>query len=83
MDTNIFCSLVIFSRNSYKLYPLKDQTAPKIVDALLRNWIYIHGSPFYLLSDQGSNVDGEVMAEICNELGIEKRRSSAYHSQGN
>ncbi len=63
--------------------PLKDQTAPKIVDALLRNWIYIHGSPFYLLSDQGSNVDGEVMAEICNELGIEKRRSSAYHSQGN
>ena len=23
------------------------------------------------------------MAEICNELGIEKRRSSAYHSQGN
>ena len=63
--------------------PLKDQTAPTIVDALLRNWIYLHGSPFYLLSDQGTNVDGEVMAAICNKLGIEKRRSSAYHSQGN
>ena len=35
------------------------------------------------MSDQGTNVDGEVMADICNKLGIEKRRSSAYHSQGN
>ena len=72
----------IFSR-FVQAVPLKDQTAPKIVDALLRNWIYIYGSPFPLLSDQGSNVAGEVMAEICNELGIEKRRSLAYHSQGN
>ena len=63
--------------------PLKDQTAPLIVDALLKNWIFIHGSPFYVLSDQGSNVDGNVMQEICTTLGIEKRRSSAYHSQGN
>lgn len=63
--------------------PLKDQTAPKVVDALLKHWIYIHGSPFYLLSDQGSNMDGAAMTHICNELGIEKRRSSAYHSQGN
>lgn len=63
--------------------PLKDQTAPIIVDALLKNWIFIHGTPFYILSDQGSNVDGNIMQEICTTLGIEKRRSSAYHSQGN
>lgn len=63
--------------------PLKTQTAPDIVNALLTNWIYIHGTPSYLLSDQGSNVDGQTMRNICNELGIEKRRSSAYHSQGN
>ena len=63
--------------------PLKDQTAPTIVDAFLKSWLYIHGMPYYLLTDQGSNVDGEVMKEICNSLSIEKRRSSAYHSQGN
>ncbi|MEL7328148.1 MAG: RNase H-like domain-containing protein [Pseudomonadota bacterium] len=63
--------------------PLKDQTAPIIVDAFLRSWVYIHGTPYYLLSDQGSNVDGELMREVCNSLTIEKRRSSAYHSQGN
>ena len=50
---------------------LKNQTAPTIVDSLLRHWIYIHGCPFYLLSDQGTNVGGEVMTAICNKLGIE------------
>ena len=57
--------------------------APTIANALLSHWIYIHGPPFYMLSDQGSNVDGTMIKGICNILGIEKRRSSAYHSQGN
>ncbi len=63
--------------------PLKDQTAPAVIDSLLNHWIYTHGTPSYLLSDQGSNVDGNLMRKICNTLGIEKRRSSPYHSQGN
>ena len=28
-------------------------------------------------------MDGGVVHELCNKIGIEKRRSSAYHSQGN
>ena len=63
--------------------PLREQTAKSIVDAFLKHWLYIHGTPLYLLSDQGSNVDGEAMKTLCNKFGIEKRRSSAYHSQGN
>ena len=63
--------------------PLKDQTASSVVTALLHNWIYVHRVPSYFLSDQGSNVDGHMLREICNTLGIKKRRSSAYHSQGN
>ena len=63
--------------------PLRDQTAKSVVNAFSDNWLYHHGNPYYLLSDQGSNVDGEVVRDFCNQLGIEKRRSSAYHSQGN
>eukprot|EP00794_Sanderia_malayensis_P011538 gene11536-biopygen9207 len=63
--------------------PLKDQTAPSVVDAFLKNGVYVHGTPSYLSTDQGSNVDGQLMAHICTSFGIEKRRSSAYHSQGN
>ena len=41
--------------------PLKDQTAPTIVHAFLHHWVYVHGTPLYLLTDQGSNVDGTMM----------------------
>ena len=63
--------------------PLRDQTAPTIVRAFENNWVFTHGNPHYLLSDQGSNVDGETIRNFCESLGIEKRRSSPFHSQGN
>ena len=63
--------------------PMKNQTALSVIKALNGEWIYHHGSPHYLLSDQASNVDGDVVKELCLKTGIEKRRSSAYHSQGN
>ena len=63
--------------------PLKDQTAPSIADPFLKHCVYIHGTPFYLLIDQGSNVDCQVMRDICYTLGGKKRQSSAYHSPGN
>lgn len=63
--------------------PLRDQTAPSIIRAFKKEWIFTHGNPLYLLSDQGSNVDGETMRQFCETLGIKKRRSSPFHSQGN
>ena len=62
---------------------LRDQEASTISKALSTSWFFIHGIPYYILSDQGSNVDREVIRKLCAEYGIEKRRSSAYHSQGN
>ena len=43
----------------------------------------VHGVANFLFTDQGSNVDGDVIRQICDKFGIEKRRTSAYHSQGN
>ena len=63
--------------------PLRIQDAPSISKALSESWLYLHGMPRYLLSDQGSNVDGETIRSLCAEFKIEKRRTSAYHSQGN
>ena len=62
--------------------PLVDQSAPTIARALNENWILRHGSPLFLLSDQGSNVDGMVINELCRRYSIKKRRSSAYYSHG-
>ena len=62
---------------------MHDQTAPTIVGAIWEHWITKHGCPQYILSDQGSNVDGETIREICSDFYIQKRRTSGYHSQGN
>ena len=62
--------------------PTCDQEASTIARVLSTSWFYAHDMPSYLLSDQGFNVDGEVMQELCEQYGIEKRRSLAYHSQG-
>ena len=37
--------------------------------------------PDILLSNQGRNVDGEVIRQMCIYFGIEKRHSSPYHPQ--
>ena len=62
---------------------LKSQTADDIVEAIGKQWIYLHGTPRFMLSDKGSNVDGDTMNEVCRKLHIEKRRTSGYHAQGN
>ena len=41
----------IFSKFVHVI-PLKDQTAPVLIDALLTSWVFVHGKPLYLLSDQ-------------------------------
>ena len=63
--------------------PLIDQNSSTIIKALYESWLSKHGYPQFLLTDQGSNVDGETMNNICREFHIEKRRTSGYHSQGN
>ena len=63
--------------------PLQNQSAKEVVNALFRSWILRYGCPSYLLSDQESNVDGQIIKELCETFSIQKRRSSAYHSLGN
>ena len=63
--------------------PLKEQSADSVMQALRDTWILRYGCPLYVLSDQCSNVDGNVLRELCETFNIKKKRSSAYHSQGN
>ena len=63
--------------------PLPNQKAETIRNALWSKWITKFGCPTYMLSDQGSNVDGDVIHALCDEFNIKKRRTPGYHSQGN
>ena len=63
--------------------PMRDQTAPTIIQNMWKHWLCRYGYPKYILTDRGSNVDGEVVNTLCSQFGIEKRRTSGCHSQGN
>ena len=39
--------------------------------------------PYVLLTDQGSQFVGKLMAELCSLLGIQQLRTTAYHPQTN
>ena len=62
---------------------MENQKAETIKYALWDKWFSVFGVPESIRSDQGSNVDGNVINEMCEQLKITKLRSSPYHPQGN
>ena len=65
----------------YEAVAIQDQEASTILAALESGWFYSQGYPISLLLDQGRNVDGLLVREMCRKLGIRKLHSSPYHSQ--
>ena len=71
----------LFSR-FVELVPLRDQCAETVSEAFIDGWVYRHGLPKILVTDQAHNMDGNVMTDLCDRMCIEKRRSSPYHPEG-
>jgi transposase InsO family protein len=65
-----------------ELVPLRNQSAESICGAFRYGWVLKHGIPSVLVSDQGKNVDGDAIRQLCDELNIQKRHSSPYHPEG-
>ena len=65
-----------------EIVPMYVQTAESVREAPKVGWIYRHGVPKVLLTDQGNNVDGNAIRELCVKYGITKKRSSPYHPAG-
>ena len=62
---------------------LTNQQADTIRDTLWPKWFSYFGIPRSLLSDQGKNVDGRVIRDLCKKLNIAKMHSSPYHPEWN
>ena len=63
-------------------YPLRDTTATKVARCVV-DFIAQFGVPKHLHSDQGPNLIGSVMGEVCQILGISRTRTCPWHPQGN
>ncbi|CAG2252545.1 unnamed protein product [Mytilus edulis] len=63
--------------------PLPNQNAEVVAKALMDSTISRFGCPMELHTDQGKNVDGRVIRQLCDLLEVSKTRTSAYHPASN
>ncbi|MDY6929837.1 MAG: RNase H-like domain-containing protein [Pseudomonadota bacterium] len=63
-------------------FPLREATAANIARCVVE-FVCRFGMPLELHSDQGKNVDGHLIREVCELLGIRKTHTTAYHPSSN
>ena len=61
----------------------KNHTARTMARVLYNNYFSVFGFPQRLMSDQGMEFCGKVIAVMCSLLGVEKIRTTPYHTQTN
>lgn len=62
---------------------IKDCTAQTVARAVIDNWILYFGIPKILLSDNGSNLCGDIMTNVANFFNIQRVTTSIAHPQSN
>ena len=60
-------------------YPLPDAKAETVANKFVGEFVCRFGVPLELHSDQGTNFESAVFAEMCRVLGITKTRTTAYN----
>ena len=64
-------------------YVVKDQTAHTTTETLRSGYFGLFGAPAYLISDQGKAFTGHLITNLCELYGVQKLRTSPYHTQTN
>ena len=62
-------------------YPIPNQETTTVAEKLVSKFICCFGVPRQLHSDQGTNFESKVFAEVCKLLDIEKTRTTSLHPQ--
>lgn len=64
-------------------FPAPNKEAATVARIIVEQVICRLGAPIAILSDQGKEVDGLLMAEVCKLLEIDKQRTTAYKPSTN
>ena len=79
------CHLLVimdYFTNWCEAIPIKDQKASMVAPLLVNKIFSRFGPPTILHSDQGANLESNLMHEICDVMGVTKTRTTAYHPSG-
>ena len=63
--------------------PLVSTDSAEVAREIVENWVLKFGAPNILHTDQGKKFGSNLILEMCRLLGIDKSRTSPYHSKGN
>ena len=64
-------------------YVVKDQTAHTATETQRSGYFVLFSAPAYLISDQGKAFTGHLITNLCELYGVQKLRTSPYHTQTN
>jgi len=64
-------------------FPLRNKEAESVAKVLVEQVFSRFGVPLSMLSDQGKEVGGRIMNEVCRLFGIEKLRTTPYEPSTN
>lgn len=62
--------------------PTRNQSAVTTARVLIQHFIQPFGLPSRIHSDQGGAFESHIIKHLCEELGIQKSRTTPYHPQG-
>ena len=65
------------------VFVTKDQKAKTVAQILYERFISVFGTSAKLLSDRGAKFISALVEELCSAFGIQKCRTTAYHTQCN
>ena len=84
-DQGNTCILVIIDQFTkwVECYPIQDQKAEVIANKFVNDFVARFGCPQFLHTDQGRNVDGNLIRSICHLLQVHKTRTTPYHPSSN
>ena len=63
--------------------PTRNQTVKTTAEAFYNNFILHYGIPAKIHTDQEANFESQLIKKLCDTLGIEKSRTSAYQPMSN
>ncbi|PFX14793.1 Transposon Ty3-I Gag-Pol polyprotein [Stylophora pistillata] len=75
-------TIVDYATRYPEAIPLRSTSSKAVADALIQYFSRV-GIPDKIVSDQGSNFMSKLMAQLYEQLGITKIKTSVYHPQAN
>ena len=82
LEENVLVIIDHFTRYA-QAYVTRTQTAQTMAKTLWDKFIVHYGLPEKILMDQGCNFEIQLVADLCELMGVQKIQTSPYHPQAN